>query len=148
MTCFFLVPVVYYVVQPSLLLSLLLFFPCLLLFLSLGLLRAGGHIARAGQITGTALFLWTVNVFKQERRKEAVAYKWNVKTERTRAYLINFQTENSPGRNKWREAAEWREWILQMSRWSGRIGFTGTNLRLVKEKNEQQKICEIVTVCG
>lgn len=87
-------------------------------------------------------------MFLSERRKEAVAYKWNVKTERTRAYLINFQTENSPGRNKWREAAEWREWILQMSRWSGRIGFTGTNLRLAKEKNEQQKIYEIVTVCG
>lgn len=90
---------------------------------------------RTNYRNSSVLFLWTVNVFKQERRKEAVAYKWNVKTERTRAYLINFQTENSAGRNKWREAAEWREWILQMSRWSGRIGFTGTNLRLVKEKN-------------
>lgn len=71
---------------------------------------------RTNYRNSSVLFLWTVNVFKQERRKETVAYKWNVKTERTRAYLINFQTENSPGRNKWREADSANEQMERANR--------------------------------
>lgn len=85
--------------------------------------------------TGLVPFLCAMIVFKRDSRNQAAVYKLKVKTERSRLYLINFQVEIWGEING--EAAEWRERSLQMSRWSGQTGFTGTNFRLAK--NEQQK---------